>query len=124
MTTSRKYVAWLLREAKSIVWPDLVFRSVEQQPAPQDLKVGVVYVVQGGDTPKWALMRCPCGCGEKLQLSLSPTRRPRWAVQKDRLRRVSLHPSVRQTGGCFAHFWVHRGVIEWCGDSGSPPAER
>lgn len=49
MTASRKYVAWLLREVKSIVWPDLVLRSVEQQPAPQNLKVGVVYVVQGGD---------------------------------------------------------------------------
>lgn len=124
MKALRKYAAWLVREARSIVRPDLVLRSTERQPAPQDLRSGVVYMVQGGGTPKWAVMRCPCGCGEKLQLSLNPARRPRWTVHRDRLRRVSLQPSVRQTAGCFAHFWVRRGTIEWCGDSGSSPAER
>ncbi|WP_422057885.1 DUF6527 family protein [Sphingomonas sp.] len=123
MKALRRYVTWLAREAKSIVRPDLVLRSIERQPAPQDLRAGVIYMVQGGGTPKWAIMRCPCGCGEKLQLSLNPIRRPRWMVHRDRLRRVSLHPSVRQTAGCFAHFWVRHGIIEWCHDSGSLPAE-
>jgi hypothetical protein len=108
----------LKRLLTSTVRPDVVSRLVDQQPANRALEPGVLYIVSGGPTPKWAIMQCPCGCNEKLQLSLNPTRRPRWSVHRDRLRRVTVDPSVRQTGGCRAHFWIRRGMIEWCRDSG------
>jgi hypothetical protein len=101
--------------------PDLVARIMERHPTPDELPPGLIVVVQDGDRQKWACFRCPGGCGVKLQLSLNPTRRPRWAVGLDWLRRPSLSPSVHQQNACRCHFWVKRGTVEWCADSGTRP---
>lgn len=75
-------------------------------------------IVVRGEIDKWALMRCPCGCGERLQLSLAPERRPRWNVKVDWLGRPTVEPSIRMRDECRAHFHIHKGHIIWCGDSG------
>ncbi|WP_306609890.1 DUF6527 family protein [Paracoccus yibinensis] len=68
-------------------------------------------------------MRCPCGCGERLQLSLARERRPRWRLEVDHLGRPTLAPSVRMQDGCRAHFHLRSGKVEWCRDSGSRPLD-
>lgn len=73
-------------------------------------------VVVRGSSDKWAVFRCPGGCGEKLQLSLVAGRRPRWSVKVDRLGRPTITPSVRVTSGCLCHFHVRQGQVEWCSD--------
>lgn len=98
--------------------PDLVARVMDRHPTPGDLQPGVLVVVQDGDLAKWACLRCPGGCGEKLQLSLNTSRRPRWAVSLDRLHRPSVSPSVHQLNDCHCHFWIKGGTVEWCADSG------
>lgn len=109
---------------KVLVWcglinrPDLVGTIVEDFPAPDELASGLLHVVQDGNRRKWACMPCPCGCGHRLQLSLSAASRPRWTVDLDWLERPTLHPSVRETDGCRAHFWVRQGRVEWCADTG------
>ena len=87
------------------------------RPAGKDLQADRLIVVRGR-VDKWALMRCPCGCGDRLQLSLSPDRRPRWNVVVDRLGRPTVTPSVRMRDGCGAHFHLRGGCVEWCADSG------
>lgn len=98
--------------------PDLVARVMDSHPTPGDLKPGVLVVVQDGDRAKWACLRCPGGCGEKLQLSLNLSRRPRWAVSLDWLQRPSVSPSIHQLNDCRCHFWIKGGTVEWCVDSG------
>lgn len=98
--------------------PDIVARVMDRHPTPGDLPPGVLVVVEDGDRAKWACLRCPGGCGEKLQLSLNPSRRPRWAVSLDRLYRPSVSPSVHQLNDCRCHFWIRGGQVEWCVDSG------
>lgn len=44
-------------------------------------------VIVHGETDKWALMRCPCGCDERLKLSLAREQRPQWRVEVDHLGR-------------------------------------
>lgn len=100
--------------------PDLVGIVVEDFPAPEQLAEGLLHVVQDGDRRKWACMPCPCRCGRPLQLSLNPSRRPRWTVELDWLKRPTLNPSIRETSGCKAHFWVCKGRVEWCSDTGRP----
>jgi hypothetical protein len=101
--------------------PELVTRVMDRHPMPEELPPGHMVVVEDGGRQKWACFRCPGGCGEKLQLSLNPTRRPRWAVSFDWLRRPSLNPSVHQQNACRCHFWLKQGGIEWCADSGTRP---
>jgi hypothetical protein len=99
---------------------DLVGEVVKVNPTHEAVMPGRVIVVGGPGYQKWAYLRCPCGCGDVIMLSLAKSRRPRWTVQFDRLNRPSIKPSVRQTAGCCSHFWIRRGSVDWCGDTGQP----
>ncbi|MFN3509676.1 MAG: DUF6527 family protein [Allorhizobium sp.] len=96
---------------------DLVGRAQPAHPDTATLTAGALVVVRDGGVEKWACFRCPGGCGEKIQLSLSRTRRPRWSVRLDWLGRPTVEPSVRQTNQCRCHFWIWQGQVQWCADS-------
>lgn len=102
--------------------PELIVRRVAEQPRPEAIEPGVIYVVGGKDYKKWAILRCPNDTDEIIQLSLMPNRRPRWSITADFFERPTIHPSVRQVEGSYAHFWVKRGNIAWCGDTGQKPS--
>ncbi|MFZ5833882.1 MAG: DUF6527 family protein [Pseudomonadota bacterium] len=100
--------------------PDYIVRLVDQHPVDDEIRDGIIYVVGTRDYQKWAYFRSPTDRSEIIQLSLMKKHRPCWRVDSDWLQRVTIHPSVRQTAGSFAHFWVRRGMAEICGDSGIP----
>ena len=100
--------------------PDFLVQLVDKHPMDDEIQDGIIYVVGGKGYQKWAYFRCPTERTEIIQLSLMQNHRPRWQVQWDWLQRASVHPSVRQTAGSFAHFWVRRGVVNICADSGVP----
>jgi len=104
--------------------PDFLVRVVADHPSQAVLETGVIYVVGGAGYSKWAYLRCPTGNGDVIQLSLQPKHRPRWDVTKDWLGRATVHPSVRQTEGSYAHFWIINGAVQWCEDTGKPPVFR
>jgi Family of unknown function (DUF6527) len=60
-----------------------------------------------------AAMRCPCGCGRRLEVMLLPGVEPRWDLYVDRRGRPTLHPSIWLQEGCRSHFWLRGGRIEW-----------
>lgn len=101
--------------------PDLVAQLVVEQP--EEMVCGRLYVVAGRLGPKWAAFLCPCGCGERVLLSLSRERRPRWSVDVDWFERPTIAPSVRQTDGCMSHYWVKKGKTIWCHDTYSQYCE-
>ncbi len=93
-------------------------RLTEQHPKLSEIADRDVVIVQSGGYVKWACLRCPCGCGDKITLSLDRNRTPGWAVTIDWLSRPSVSPSVWQKARCRSHFWIRRGSVEWCVDSG------
>lgn len=104
--------------------PFLTLKIMDRHPGPKDLGLGNLVVVVGGGKKKWACFQCPGGCGNRFQLSLNPSQRPRWNVEIDMLGRPTIHPSVHQHDACRAHFWVRAGNIEWCPDSGHQTTSR
>ena len=98
--------------------PNLIAKITEEYPHPDALVIGKIIVVQDGKRKKWACLRCPGGCGEKIQLSLNSIRHPYWIIRLDYLNRPSIHPSIRQLNTCRCHFFVKNGVVNWCSDSG------
>ncbi|WP_371417560.1 DUF6527 family protein [Granulicella sp. S190] len=63
---------------------------------------------------KWAILSCPCGCGERIDVCLMPSARPKWELTL-RNGRVSLSPSIwvpRER--CGSHFWIRQSQIVWC----------
>ena len=113
----RDVVRWGLELLRVIPRTEVSAEVRGDRPTGDDLRADRLVVVRG-KAPKWALMRCPCGCGERLQLSLAEERRPRWGVDVDRLGRPTVVPSVRMQDGCRAHFHLRGGHIEWCRNSG------
>jgi len=101
--------------------PAFVMRYAESHPSVDELSPSDLVVVRSGSFTKWACLRCPCGCGEKIALSLDTRRRPSWRVSTDWLRRPSVSPSIWRHGGCYSHFWIKSGAIEWCLGTGKPP---
>ena len=87
-------------------------------PTPEQLCRGTLIIVRDNSVDKWICFGCPCGCGAKVQLSMDRNRRPRWAAKVDWLGRPSVEPSIRRLDECLCHFWINRGQILWCADSG------
>ncbi|HRK30176.1 MAG TPA: DUF6527 family protein [Tepidisphaeraceae bacterium] len=110
----RRTIYWLLVKLHILDKPDLIARTASEHPSPEDLKPGLLVVVKDGAIEKWACMRCPGGCGEKVMLPLSKQRRPHWRVWFDWFHRASLEPSVHQANECRCHFWVKTGKVVWC----------
>ncbi|MGM5058302.1 DUF6527 family protein [Rhizobium sp. 814_E9_N1_1] len=72
-------------------------------------------VLTRDDGDDWSVgMRCPCGCGDTIELMVLPEARPKWDVTVDGGGRPTLHPSVWRKTGCRSHFWVRGGRIHWC----------
>jgi Family of unknown function (DUF6527) len=107
-------LSWLGRIKK----PQFHARYADKHPSIADLAADDLVIVRSGLYTKWACFRCPCGCGEKIALSLDKDRRPSWRVSADWLRRPTIDPSVRQLDRCFSHFWIKGGQVHWCPDSG------
>jgi hypothetical protein len=62
----------------------------------------------------WSVgFRCPCGCGEVVELMLLKIAKPRWTLAIDQKGRPSLRPSILRTKGCRSHFWIRAGRAEW-----------
>jgi uncharacterized protein DUF6527 len=101
--------------------PRFIARFAETHPSTQELVESDFVIVRSGGVTKWACFRCPCGCGEKIALSLVTQRRPSWRVFTDWLKRPTVEPSVWQRAGCYSHFWIRKGAVQWCPGSGQPP---
>lgn len=70
-------------------------------------------IVRKNDIDHYAVLQCPCGCGDCLRLNMLPSSRPCWSadVHGDT---VSLSPSILRKSGCKSHFWIRLGRVGWC----------
>jgi hypothetical protein len=107
-----KIVWW--RRLLDVVGPRRRLRTVEGDSLPAKLPLRDL-VLARDDGEDWCVgLRCPCGCGERLEMMLLEGVKPRWDVILDGHGRVSLHPSVWLQSGCRSHFWVRKGKVIWC----------
>lgn len=87
---------------------------VEGDMLPDKLPLWNLIVARDGDEDWSVGLRCPCGCGERLEMMLLNEVKPRWDISVDLRGRISLHPSIWVREGCRSHFWVKAGKIVWC----------
>ncbi len=107
-----KIVWW--RRLLDTIGPRRRLRIVEGDSLPAKLPLRDLVLAQEG-SENWCVgLRCPCGCGERLEMMLLDEVKPRWDVVVDAEGRVSLHPSVWRRTGCRSHFWIRKGKVVWC----------
>ncbi|MHC2584217.1 DUF6527 family protein [Bradyrhizobium diazoefficiens] len=102
------------RRLKAALTPRRTLKIVDGDMLPEKLPL-LALVMARDDGDDWSVgMRCPCGCGERLEMMLLREVKPRWDVSIDSRGHISLHPSVWLREGCKSHFWVRSGKIVWC----------
>lgn len=115
----RKRLSWmasLFSRSTPPPLPPVVFHALvamDSPPPVATIAADTLYIVAPHNTPKWAMFRCPCGCGETITLSLQQAHKERWQLEITQAQRGSLHPSVWRTTGCRSHFWLKDGRIFW-----------
>jgi Family of unknown function (DUF6527) len=96
------------RRLKSVIRVD---SRAELPTKPTNL--GAAICIVGSDSPKWAVLDCPCRCGERIDVNLMLARRPTWQLVTKQ-GKVTLQPSLWVTSEkCGSHFWVRENRIIW-----------
>lgn len=87
---------------------------IDGDTPPENLQTRHLYICRD-DGEDWSVaMRCPCGCGDKLEMMLLKEAKPKWMLKTEDQDPPTLHPSVWRQSGCGAHFWLRNGHIHWC----------
>jgi hypothetical protein len=111
---NRDFLRWIGRLFRTSRHGRESFLCQRVETLPARLSDMTLYVL-GDDECEWAAaMRCPCGCGSTIHLSLARDATPSWIVRRHRDGTASLLPSVWRTVGCKSHFVLYRGLIFWC----------
>lgn len=109
---TRKPLWW--RRLVATLTPRRSLKVVDGDTLPKKLPLWTL-VMARDDGDDWSVgMRCPCGCGQRLEMMVLKEVKPRWDVSMDSHGYVSLHPSVWLREGCRSHFWIRSGKIVWC----------
>jgi hypothetical protein len=96
------------------LWPWSRWKLAYVEDAPENPKLGRVYIVGGRQHPFQAVMDCPCGCGNPIWLDLVPGDGEHWTITAGKGEVASLKPSVWRTAECRSHFVLKSGRIRWC----------
>jgi len=107
---------WLIR---LVIWflewfaPDRKVVVLEGDTLPARLPLRDLVLLKD-DGEDWSVgLRCPCGCGDTIELLLLPGVKPRWDIDIDEIGRPTVSPSVWKATGCKSHFWVRTGRVVW-----------
>ena len=108
---SQLKIAWL-RLAEWWAGPRKLIEVQGDLPPDQLPSRDWVLLCEGGEA--WSIMmRCPCGCGQPVELPLIREAHPRWSLQVDQHGHPTLAPSIWRREGCRAHYFVRRGKVVW-----------
>jgi hypothetical protein len=108
----RKPLWW--RKLAAALSPRHAVNIIEGDMLPNKLPYWNLVLARESDEDWCVGMRCPCGCGLRLEMMLLKEVKPRWDATFDKRGRVSLHPSVWLRAGCRSHFWIRDGKVIWC----------
>lgn len=86
---------------------------IPDNPNPDSLRDNIVYVVGAKNYIKWGYIKCPCGCGDSIMLSLNKKAYPSWSIKQDKIGRATISPSVNKLDGCKSHFFIRKGKLIW-----------
>lgn len=106
-----KRILMLWRRFRRLDRIEAVVQVDSMNDVPQTL--GKSLYIVGNPNAKWALLQCPCGCGERIDINLMKARRPHWSVTVQ-AGLVTVDPSIWVPANrCGSHFWLDRNRILW-----------
>jgi len=92
---------WLLR-ALDWILPARSLSIVHGDTLPDKLPRRDILLLRDGGEDWYVGLRCPCGCGQRIELLRVETNGT-----------PTLSPSVWLKDGCHSHFFVRKGKVLW-----------
>jgi len=87
-----------------------VIESVNELPKNLGARI---FLVSRGGILRWAIMACPCKCGDSINANLMESHSPCWQV-KWRGNKISIKPSLWVSEDkCGSHFWIKSNHVYW-----------
>jgi len=104
-------------EMKPDTYDNGFYTFITVDDVPDIVEARKVYVV-GENKREWlAVLECPCGCKDIIQLNLLKDAEPNWRVMYHKSNRISIFPSIRRIRSCYSHFTITKGRLRWWGES-------
>jgi len=103
---------WLLRPIEWML-PARELKIMKGDALPDRLPIRGLLLLHDGDEDWCVGLRCPCGCGQRVELPLIKEAEPHWRLNVEQDGTPTLVPSVWLQEGCCSHFFVRRGKVEW-----------
>jgi hypothetical protein len=103
----------IYEKVRSWLTPCMSLRRVKGDLFPEKIPKRTMIMLDD-DGPYAIGFSCPCGCGERIELTLMEGVSPRWDLITDEMNRPTLKPSIYKQSGCRSHFWIREGIIIWC----------
>lgn len=108
-----RFIQQLWRRLQALRRRPRVVRVRSMADLPE--KLGQLLYVVGDPHPKWVVLSCPCGCGERIDVNLMTSRHPYWKLSETR-NGLSLWPSLWiPEDRCGSHFWIKDSRVHWAG---------
>ncbi len=106
-----KWPLWILTILDTILPARRVLICNDKVPPKLPWR-NLVLLRDGGED--WSIsMRCPCGCGQTIELPLIKEATPRWSLNIEKGNLPTLSPSIWLHEKCRAHFFVKHGRVIW-----------
>jgi Family of unknown function (DUF6527) len=101
----RQFLEWILPPRTVVVL------DADSQPESLPLRKVILLRDSGED---WSVgFRCPCGCGQRIELPLIREADPHWNLRVEPDGTPTLAPSVWRKDGCRSHFFLRSGRVKW-----------
>ena len=108
----RTFRRWFRKERAAFSYAGV--RTVESMTDIPSQLDWYIFVVRRNGSPRWAVLMCPCGCGDRLSVNLMGNADPHWELSMRR-GKASLLPSLWVSKEkCGSHFWLRDNGVFWC----------
>lgn len=104
---------WFLKAIEPLL-PERKLMVIEGDSLPVQLPWRSLVLAREDDEDWCVGLRCPCGCGYRIELPVIQEASPRWSLSIDSKGSPTVHPSVWLKKGCCSHFWIKSGRVRWC----------
>ena len=101
--------------AKFAEWLTPEYNFIFEEDFPDSIKENFIYIIGDKKSPWLLAFKCPCGCGQTIQLNLLKEADPCWKYKITNRKKINIFPSIWRTKGCKSHFVVRNSKTEWVG---------
>jgi hypothetical protein len=90
-------------------------RHVDSIQKVQEIRCDEIVLVGHHNQLKWAILECPCGCGDIIHVDLMKSHHPHWIVIFEKHDKLSFYPSLWvDEHKCGSHFFISHSNVKWC----------